>query len=653
MKHTWNIKARQAVRLLFASGLAIMMAFVSTGAATAAAQAAGNDRMQLFSHASEEFGVPQEILLAVSYNVSRLTPHGDMPSNDNGYGLMNLRTKTANRIIKDGHGDSAQDTIKNVSLEATHYSLDDASRLLGVSVGELKTSERQNVRGAAAALAHYARTYNNGQLPADLGGWYAAVAAYGGYTSTFLASSFADDVYSSIQTGIDLTTADGQKLHTVARPDAKTDQSALAKLNLRSDQPQTTAGGTDCPATLNCTFIPAGYGPNSDDPRDFGNWDPADRPNDLKIRYIIIHDTEGSYQSSLEWMQNTASYVSTHYLIKSSDGSITQMVRLQDVAWTAGNWFMNPHSINIEHEGFAAEGQVWYTEAMYRSSAKLVRWLADKYDIPLDRQHILGHDDIPRLDPARMDDAHWDPGPYWDWDHYMELLRAPELPSKPVTDRTKVVTITPNFATNQPPIKECANGVCIDLPAQGTNMVYLRTEPRADAPLLNDPYLHPDGSPGTNEIGDWSATADSGSKYAVADKQGDWTAIWYGGKVGWFFNPRGEGKTASASRSKVVMAKQGRDTIPVYAGAYPESAAYPVTIPDQTLTPIYTMPAGQAYTTAQKELSDYFYDATYNFSLPDDHMIVRGEDKYYRIMFNHRVGYVKTTDVDIKSGSLW
>lgn len=649
MKQTSYTKMRGAMRVLVATGLSVVMLLALVGTpATLAFAAPSNERAQLFSQVSKEFSVPEEILLAISYNTSRFTSHGDMPSNDNGYGIMNLRTKTASRVIEDGRGDPAREKTKNVSIEASQYSLDDATRLLGVSKDELKINERQNVRGAAAVLAHYARSYNNGALPNNLAGWYTAVAAYGGYKTAYLASSFADDVYHSIKMGMSFTAPDGQKLHVTAAPNMEPDRSTFAKLNLAQDQPQTMANGTDCPASLNCRFIPAGYGPNSDDPRDFGNWDPANRPNDLKVRYIIIHDTEGSYQSSLEWMQNTQSYVSTHYLIKSSDGSITQMVRLQDVAWTAGNWFMNPHSINIEHEGFAAEGQVWYTEAMYRSSAKLVRWLADKYDIPLDRQHILGHDDIPRLSPARMADAHWDPGPYWDWDHYMELLRTPELPRKPVTDRTKVVTITPKFATNQPPIKQCVSGVCTDLPAQGSNVVYLRTEPRADAPLLNDPYLHPDGSPGTNEISDWSATADIGSKYAVADKQGDWTAVWYGGKIGWFFNPPGEGRTASASHSKVVIAKEGRASIPVYAGAYPESSAYPATIPDQSLTPLYALPAGQAYTTVQKESSDYFYDATYNFSLPDDHMIVRGEDKYYRIMFNHRVGYVKTSDVDVK-----
>ncbi|CAM5281544.1 hypothetical protein SNARM312S_02924 [Streptomyces narbonensis] len=61
----------------------------------------------------------------------------------------------------------------------------------------------------------------------------------------------------------------------------------------------------------------------------------------------------------------------------------------------AGNWFVNAKSVGLEHEGFLTSPDSWYTEAMYRTSARLVRYLAQRYDIPLDRQHILGHDTCP------------------------------------------------------------------------------------------------------------------------------------------------------------------------------------------------------------------------------------------------------------------
>ncbi len=106
--------------------------------------------------------------------------------------------------------------------------------------------------------------------------------------------------------------------------------------------------------------------------------------------------------------------MSWQYTLRSSDGHIAQHVGLHDVAWHAGNWYMNMHSIGLEHEGFAAQGAKWFTESMYRTSAALVRHLTAKYDIPRDRGHIIGHDQIPGIAPEYVAGMHWDPGPYWD-----------------------------------------------------------------------------------------------------------------------------------------------------------------------------------------------------------------------------------------------
>jgi hypothetical protein len=94
------------------------------------------------------------------------------------------------------------------------------------------------------------------------------------------------------------------------------------------------------------------------------------------------------------------------------------------------------------------------------------------------------------------------------------------------------------------------------------------------------------------------------------------------------------------------MPKPGLASIPVYGAAYPEDAAYPSTIPVQKFDELYHIPAGQLYATTSERLpTDYFYDATVNYSLPDDHMIVRGHERYYQISLNHRIGYVKASDV--------
>ena len=134
---------------------------------------------------------------------------------------------------------------------------------------------------------------------------------------------------------------------------------------------------------------------------DYGNHDLANRPKTGKIDYIVIHDTEGAWQGTLNLVQDPT-YVSWQYTMRSSDGHVWQHVKAKDVAWHAGNWYVNMHSIGIEHEGFAAQGATWYTESLYRNSAKLVRYLAVKNNIPLDRAHIIGHDQVPGTIPSTV-----------------------------------------------------------------------------------------------------------------------------------------------------------------------------------------------------------------------------------------------------------
>src|SRR6476646_2662184 len=71
--------------------------------------------------------------------------------------------------------------------------------------------------------------------------------------------------------------------------------------------------GAECPTSLRCDFVPAAYAQNSASPFDYGNYDLADRPQDgLTIRYVVVHDTESSYDSTLQEFQNPLAYVSAH-----------------------------------------------------------------------------------------------------------------------------------------------------------------------------------------------------------------------------------------------------------------------------------------------------------------------------------------------------
>jgi MYXO-CTERM domain-containing protein len=185
--------------------------------------------------------------------------------------------------------------------------------------------------------------------------------------------------------------------------------------------------------------------------------------------YVVVHTMQGYYYGAQSWFQNPDSDVSAHFCMRSEDGEVTQMVYLSDRAWHVGN--SNAYSIGIEHEGFVEE-PAWYTWAMYTSSALLSRWIADEYAIPLTRERIVGHSELPNQ-------THTDPGINWNWDLYMALIldvvgegRAEGY----VVDRSKACTIT---ATSDTWIKKTleASGDLSDtdkcfIPA-GTELEYL------------------------------------------------------------------------------------------------------------------------------------------------------------------------------------
>ena len=129
------------------------------------------------------------------------------------------------------------------------------------------------------------------------------------------------------------------------------------------------------------------------------------------LTYVVIHTVEGSAAGALSWFRNSSSDVSAHYVVGST-GTIWQGVADNNIAWHVGR--MNGNAIGIEHEGYAYRN--YWTDAQYRASAALTRWLCLRYGIPMDRSHIVGHGELPYQ-------THTDPGPYFNWTYYMSLVR--------------------------------------------------------------------------------------------------------------------------------------------------------------------------------------------------------------------------------------
>lgn len=178
-------------------------------------------------------------------------------------------------------------------------------------------------------------------------------------------------------------------------------------------------------------------------------WNPAascnySSRNSTAITAVTIHTVEGTYAGCISWFQNCNASVSAHYVVRSSDGQITQMVLESLKAWHVGS--ENPYTIGIEHEGYISQAS-WYTTAMYNSSGDLVRDICNSgYGInPLRTYYgpgcsgssstcgigactkIKGHQMFPNQ-------THNDPGPNWNWAYY--YLRINNNPA--VTSYTAV-----------------------------------------------------------------------------------------------------------------------------------------------------------------------------------------------------------------------
>lgn len=150
-----------------------------------------------------------------------------------------------------------------------------------------------------------------------------------------------------------------------------------------------------------------------------------------QITAVAIHDVEGTYAGCISWFKNCSANASAHYVIRSSDGQITQMIYEADKAWHIGS--ENPYTLGIEHEGYNNNAS-WYTTAMYNSSAALVRDMCVDNSINPLRCYfgpgcsgstsqclqgacvkIKGHQMYPNQ-------THNDPGPYWNWEKYYKLI---------------------------------------------------------------------------------------------------------------------------------------------------------------------------------------------------------------------------------------
>jgi N-acetyl-anhydromuramyl-L-alanine amidase AmpD len=154
---------------------------------------------------------------------------------------------------------------------------------------------------------------------------------------------------------------------------------------------------------------------------------------DASVDYIVIHYTAISYARTLKAFNILASDVSAHYVVR-GDGHVAQVVGEADTAWHSGNAWFNDHSVGIEIE-LDDNTNPEFTAAQYYATAALACAIAARHGIPLDRAHVVGHNEVPGS-------THSDPGPTWGWPHFMWLTSLCAPPTA-ANVRASFVTETP------------------------------------------------------------------------------------------------------------------------------------------------------------------------------------------------------------------
>lgn len=350
---------------------------------------AGRAFQRKFRQAARKFDVPAEILLALSYAETRWqAPPPGVASLSGGYGLLHLS----------GNG-------------VDPYSLDRADRLTGLGAEIIRDEDWANVLGGAAVLRSMADDAGLTEAERkDPGAWFEVLATASGLSDARQAADYAEEVLSFLREGVK-GDAGGEEVILPGR------EVELRKGRYENLPPALISPDFELPATSK-EWVQAlvAYPSVIWNPAYSGNYSIMNRPTDHAIDRVVIHTVQGSYSSAINWFKNPSANVSAHYVIRSNDGQITQMVREKDNAWHVGCW--NSRSIGIEHEGYMENPSAWFTDAMYRASAKLVAAICDRYGIPKDRTHVVGHDDVSRITGSSCT-THTDPGSGWDWARFM------------------------------------------------------------------------------------------------------------------------------------------------------------------------------------------------------------------------------------------
>jgi len=335
---------------------------------------AASDLTAEFARATAQWGVPEDLLMAIAFEETRwqsVSGNTEFDDKEPGHGIMGL-------------------TDARIAL---------AAELTGYAPEDIRDDRLHNIIGAAAVMASAADEL--GLEPGDLGAWAPVVAWYSGIEDPMVQSWYVHD-------GVYRVLADGV-------------QSELASLSPQSVTPDFTK--PPAPGRLGdqagAVWRPS---PNRSARPSGASGDPS---------MVIIHTCEGSYAGCWGWLTNPTSGVSAHYVINNSGTEVSQLVSESEKAWHIGATYdcsknsdtdcwrngegSNGFTVGIEHAGYASQSS--WAPQLISTSAELLCDISDRNGIPLDRYHVVGHGQLQPYNRV-------DPGASWPWSDYLAQASA-------------------------------------------------------------------------------------------------------------------------------------------------------------------------------------------------------------------------------------
>ncbi len=321
--------------------------------------------LNYFEKASVEFAVPIELLMIIGYSENNWVQMG--PSIDRGWGVMHL--------------------VENDYCNT----LTEAAELLNIDKQVLKDNAQQNIRGAAALLSFYAGEQK--QSFSTIEHWFDAVKKFTGLINEELREMQAKRYYDALNQGVTNKTLWGEEI--VIEP-VKND--VLAKIDRNNRYVFVDAKNKS-----------ADYGPAISNITSCNFTSGRTHSIDTWVNHWI---GTGTYAGSISWFHNCSAQASAQFVIRSSDGQITQTVSVANTAWhcgASGYPYNNSRSIGVEHEAPAANPSLWNSAPMINESTQMARYFCEMYSIPLSRSlpGIRGHNEMPGTSTACPGSLPW------------------------------------------------------------------------------------------------------------------------------------------------------------------------------------------------------------------------------------------------------